>query len=65
MAPLDMIRQPYGDGSGECCLEVMASTTATPEQLRVLMDLIPGFEYCDFDRLTGERAILVGAYRWC
>ena len=54
MSPHDMIRQPYGDGSGECCLEVMASTTATPEQLRVLMDLIPGFEYCDFDRLTGE-----------
>ena len=58
----------HGEMPGECSLEVMASTTSTPEQLRLLMDLIPGFQYCDFDRLTGRSRLLmdlIPGFQYC
>ena len=49
--PMDMISDmPH---NGETRLEAMASTAASQEQVFRLFDLIPGLDYCDFDRHSG------------
>ncbi len=39
---------------GEIRLEAMASTAASQEQVYRLFDIVPGLEYCDFDRHSGK-----------
>ena len=49
--PMDMISDmPH---NSETRLEAMASTAASQEQVFRLFDLIPGLDYCDFDRHSG------------
>ncbi len=40
--------------TGDVRLEAMVSTAASQEQVYRLFDLIPGLDYCDFDRHSGE-----------
>ena len=50
--PMDLISDmPH---NGETRLEAMASTAASQEQVFRLFDLIPGLDYCDFDRHSGK-----------
>ena len=51
VGPMDMISDmPH---NSETRLEAMASTAASQEQVFRLFDLIPGLDYCDFDRHSG------------
>ena len=49
--PMDLMR---ADAQGQCRLEVAASNTLTPDQLRRLFDIVPGLEFCDRDPYSGE-----------
>ena len=49
--PMDMMTDMAHNG--ETRLEAMASTAASQEQVYRLFDLVPGLEYCDFDRHSG------------
>lgn len=50
--PLDVVHHSpaYDRGSTETRLEVMTTNAVSQEQLYKLLDLIPGMDYCDFDR---------------
>ncbi len=48
---MDMVAEtPH---KGESRLEAMVSTAASQEQVYRLFDIVPGLDYCDFDRRSG------------
>ena len=54
VSPMDVMRNYTSLGPEDTCyLEIAASTTSNPEQLHRIFDLIPGLDYCNFDRYTG------------
>lgn len=50
LSPQEMISRSVPYENTETRLEVMTSSAVSQEQLYKLLDLVPGMDYCDFDR---------------